>query len=79
MSGLDVWFKNDVARILASLHQASVDGAASGDNSGTFGAGYRQGHDDALHAVAVAFGLAEPKPRGGAVESEAVWRVEDST
>ena len=74
---INCWFSQDVARILASLHQASVDTANAADMCSGNIIEYRRGYDDALHAVAVAFGLAEPKARGGAVESSAVWRLEN--
>jgi hypothetical protein len=59
--GLDVWFRQDVARILASTQEtlASSLGAVpplDRDLSGI----YRQGFSDALQAIAVAFGLQAP-------------------
>lgn len=50
--GLDLWFRDDVARILASKAQAA--GRYSGEE-------YRQGYLDALGDVALAFGLAAPQ------------------
>lgn len=69
--GLDLWFKPDVARILASIWEtmqatsaATQPGAGNSDGSIVSGdarvaAAYRRGFEDALRAVGVAFGLAE--------------------
>lgn len=65
--GLDLWFRDDVARILASAHltmQASVQ-ALPGAGAGSPGADeahrlYQRGFTDALGALAVAFGVAPP-------------------
>ena len=60
-AGLDLWFREDVARILASTHEtmaASMRASAPLDPK-TAGA-YQQGFVDALRAVAVAFGVASP-------------------
>jgi hypothetical protein len=58
--GLDLWFQEDVARILASTHEtmrASTDATATRTE---FVEVYRQGFADALHAVGIAFGLIQP-------------------
>jgi hypothetical protein len=59
---LDLWFREDVARVLLSTHeamtasfQAAVSDRPAGANA------YRQGFDDALLAVGVAFGVALPR------------------
>jgi hypothetical protein len=54
--GLDLWFQEDVARILASTQEAMRCSA------GAVGAGdaYRRGVEDALRAVGLAFGLPVP-------------------
>jgi hypothetical protein len=60
--GLDLWFREDVARILASTHEtmrASQRAMAPLDPE--LAATYRQGFADALRAVAVAFGVASPE------------------
>lgn len=60
--GLDLWFKQDVARMLAS--QAQTAGRYTG-------ADYRQGYMDALSDLALAFGLVPPGNGGGAwIEGE---------
>lgn len=62
--GLDVWFRDDVARILAATHetlQASSRGAPPLDPERA--EAYHQGFDDALRAMAVAFGLVGPRYR----------------
>jgi hypothetical protein len=62
--GLDLWFREDVARILASAYetmQSSADAvpSASPETAET----YQRGFGDALRAVAVAFGVAAPTVR----------------
>ncbi len=67
--GLDLWFREDVARILAATHEAMrtvADATAlPGDDES---AAYRQGFTDALRAVGIAFGVCLPalaKPGAG--------------
>jgi hypothetical protein len=59
--GLDLWFREDVARILAATHEtmAASLGATAPVDAEVTGA-YRQGFGDALRAVAMAFGLTAP-------------------
>lgn len=59
---MDLWFREDVARILASTQEtmrASTEAAAAAglEDEGRLEA-YRQGFVDALRAVGVAFGVA---------------------
>jgi len=63
---LDLWFRDDVARILQATHEAMCSTAAvvgqgaAGDAGGRErAAGYRQGFGAALRAVATAFGVTE--------------------
>lgn len=59
--GLDLWFREDVARILASTHEtlrASAGAVAPLDEEQA--AAYQQGFEDALRAVGVAFGVLGP-------------------
>jgi hypothetical protein len=59
--GLDLWFREDVARILASTQETmQASQAATIVNED-----YQQGFVDALRAVAVAFGVASPRVRDG--------------
>ena len=63
--GLDVWFRDDVARMLAAAHetlQASSRGAPPLDPERA--EAYQQGFEDALRTLAVAFGLLRPGPKG---------------
>jgi hypothetical protein len=56
--GLDLWFQEDVARILAATHEtmtAVVDAVPAPDSEAAHA--YQRGFAAALHAVAVAFGL----------------------
>lgn len=54
--GLDLWFKQDVARILASQAQTAARYP---------GKEYKEGYLDALSDLAVAFGLAAPQAGSG--------------
>jgi hypothetical protein len=72
--GFDVWFVQDVARILAATQQtmsATMEATPALDQAQA--AAYTQGFSDAIRAVAVAFGVAVPAstgdngPRGGGV------------
>ena len=63
-AGLDVWFADDVSRILASAHEtltASLRGAPPLDVERA--EAYQQGFVDALRAVAVGFGVLPPEAR----------------
>jgi hypothetical protein len=63
--GLDIWFPQDVARILAATHEtmvASINATAPANPDVT--AAYRKGFADALRAVAIAFGVAAPSRSG---------------
>jgi hypothetical protein len=58
--GLDLWFSQDVARILAATYEAMhASQAASLVNED-----YQLGFRDALRSVAVAFGVAAPSSLG---------------
>ena len=61
--GLDVWFRQDVARILASTQEtlAQTQGAVPPLDPERAGA-YQRGFVAALQSVAVAFGLDAPGP-----------------
>jgi len=63
--GLDLWFREDVARILGAAYEAMSLTAAAGEPE----AGYRAGFGAALRAVAMGFGVADPG-RG----ADAGWR-----
>ena len=59
--GLDMWFREDVTRILASTLEVQRNAArAMPALDGEFAAAYQRGFFDALRAVAVGFGLAPP-------------------
>jgi hypothetical protein len=63
--GLDLWFREDVARILASSHETMtglVRAVSSLDPE--VSDAYQRGFVDALRAVAVAFGVAAPTESG---------------
>ncbi|MGD2206855.1 MAG: hypothetical protein PVH17_08760 [Anaerolineae bacterium] len=68
--GLDLWFREDVARILAATDETMrASQAATVRNQD-----YQQGFQDALRALAVAFGVAAPSapaPRMRVLEVEA--------
>jgi hypothetical protein len=62
--GLDLWFREDVARILASTYETMTSslGAVSVLDAEVADA-YQQGFADALQAVAVAMGVCPPGRR----------------
>jgi hypothetical protein len=70
--GLDMWFREDVARILASAQETALSlGSAIPALDPEAAGAYQRGFGDALRAVAVAFGLsgtARPRP----------WRMADA-
>jgi hypothetical protein len=56
--GLDLWFKDDVVRILASVHQAMASTSrAVVARQPERDQAYQQGFIDALRTVGVAFGV----------------------
>ncbi|MBN1954826.1 MAG: hypothetical protein JW900_07225 [Anaerolineae bacterium] len=67
-AGLDLWFRQDVARILASKAQAA---------SRYTGAEYREGYMDALADVALAFGLVAHGNGGGTCIEGELRRIAD--
>jgi hypothetical protein len=63
--GLDLWFREDVSRILAATHETmQVSFRATPPASPELADTYRQGFADALQSVAIAFGLAGPTELG---------------
>jgi hypothetical protein len=63
--GLDLWFRQDVARILAATWQTmqATKGAVAMSDDRMVGA-YQRGFEDALRSVGVAFGLTEGMTHG---------------
>jgi hypothetical protein len=59
--GLDLWFREDVTRILASTHETmrASTGRLDSSDSDILDA-YQQGFVDALRALGIAFGLGAP-------------------
>jgi hypothetical protein len=58
---LDLWFREDVARILASAHETMQASTAGWSHaSPRLATAYQRGFDDALRAVGIAFGVAGP-------------------
>jgi hypothetical protein len=58
---LDLWFRDDVMRIMASTHEATgASTAALPPASFEVADAYRQGFLDALRAVGIAFGIVPP-------------------
>jgi hypothetical protein len=59
--GLDLWFREDVVRILASTQETMRKSMAASPPLRVAAAdSYREGFDDALYSVAVAFGICAP-------------------
>jgi len=64
--GLDLWFREDVARILASTQQAmQAQAGAVAPLDEERAVAYQQGFEDALRAVGVAFGVLGPGSGSG--------------
>lgn len=62
-----MWFREDVARILASAHDTMMSSlAAVASADAEMAQAYRRGFVDALRAVAIAFGLGASGERGAA-------------
>jgi hypothetical protein len=58
---LDLWFREDVARILASTDETMRASTAGWSHvSPRLATAYQQGFADALRAVGIAFGVAAP-------------------
>lgn len=60
---LDVWFQQDIKHTLLAINQTSLDttvrlASLAGDTPEL--QAYRSGYNDALRAVAIAFGIATP-------------------
>ena len=74
--GLDVWFRQDIARILASTQEtlAQAQGAVPPLDPEQAGA-YQQGFADALQSVAVAFGLSATSGVPGVIDARPSWPV----
>ena len=75
--GVDLWFREDVARILLAVEeamQASLQGAVAGQRE--VAEAYRQGFVDGLRVVGVAFGGAAPGAANQIGRSQAPWVVE---
>lgn len=60
--GLDLWFRDDVLRILGAV-AAGMSGAVAANRplDEEYAVAYRQGFEDAMRAVAVGFGVATRK------------------
>ena len=82
---LDLWFREDVARILASAHETMRASTASWSHcSPKLATAYQQGFLDALRSVGIAFGIATPAPpkpvrpdrgvRTVEIEGQYTWR-----
>lgn len=75
--GLDVWFRQDVARILASTQETlgrARDAMPVLDAERA--SAYEQGFEDALRVVAVAFGLGAPRAGVSTEEVRCVRRID---
>lgn len=73
---LDLWFRDDVVRIIGAVC-AGMSGAVVANRpvDEEYAAGYRQGFEDAMRAVAVGFGVVERK--NGRSEDWPVGRLAD--
>jgi hypothetical protein len=73
---LDLWFRDDVVRILASTYEAQRSSSAfrrdrsPGAQTGGEDACYEQGFCDALRALALAFGVVWPSARAALLQPD---------
>jgi hypothetical protein len=82
--GLDLWFREDVLRILVSAHETMQAALRASPGGGEEADAYEQGFVDALRVLALAFGLnlackKSPGPRlppGGSDERLRKWLAE---
>lgn len=70
---LDVWFQQDIKNTLLAINQTSLDttvrlASLAGETSEL--KAYRAGYNDALHAIAIAFGIAHPATQTKALEMQ---------
>ena len=74
--GLDLWFRDDVLRILGAVC-TGVGGAVAANTplDQEYADAYRQGFEDAVRAVAVGFGVVDRK--NGRMEGWRVGRLEE--
>jgi hypothetical protein len=74
---LDLWFQEDVSRILASAHETMRASArALPPLDPELSETYRQGFLDALRAIAIAFGVAVPSEPGSIVPGRSIHVVD---
>ena len=74
---LDLWFREDVARLLASAHETMRASTAGWSHvSPRLVTAYQQGFMDALRVVGIAFGVAAPAPPKPVLPPESVQIVE---
>ena len=77
--GLDVWFQQDVARILASTHETmAASMRATAPLDAEIAEAYQKGFVGALRAVAVAFGVAGPSRDGSGMRAMAHVEVQQA-
>lgn len=80
---LDLWFRDDISRILAATHETfrasasfRCDSAPAPDPLAAEATlAYHQGFSDALRAIALAFGVGSPASRAGAPAAYEIPRV----
>lgn len=70
---LDVWFQSDIKNTLLAINQTSLDttvrlATLAGDTAEL--QAYRAGYNDALRAIAIAFGIARPATHPQPLQSE---------
>ena len=63
--GLDVWYPNDVRRILASARMMAMGAMAAAPQRDDLSDSYMRGVEDTLRAVGAAFGIDDPNQGQG--------------
>jgi hypothetical protein len=77
--GLDLWFREDIARILGVAYEAmqsSTDAVSPAVSEA--GLAYRQGFEDALRSVAAGFGLVAPGRQPGQQSGRRLQTIVDA-
>ncbi len=67
---LDLWFREDVARILLATYETMRAATAAAQTEPA----YQRGFTDAVRAMALAFGVAGPGPGIDLAAAAHVWR-----
>ena len=57
MNSIDMWFPEDVRRVLTAVYLTQSNAMNALDNTDQYADAYRRGFEDAIRAIGIAFGL----------------------